>query len=835
MREDRAFYNAAGDPYLFPTDLFVGRIQERSTLRRAIDRTPSRLVTVVGPAGVGKTRLALEALRTADEHYAGGAVIVRLAAIDHADGIVPEIARALGMIDQAEKLDRLVREALASEPAVLLLDSFEHLIPTANELVASLLRDCPGLRIVLTSRLPSGLLGEKLLELEPLAVAASDAHDELLQSDAVQLFVDRARKAREWFALRGGDAEIINELCARYDGLPLAIELLASWITVLSPRGLLQWKPDQLEFRTPVADPRHQSLLDAIAWSYGLLNPDEQLPLCRLSIFTGGFSRDLVEKMACGREAGAGYPYADGYGFSWPWLNVGDVDPTQGPWTNRNPEIARALPALSTDPVKLLATLVDHRLVYQSGEIDGIPRFDMLEAVREFGQRQLEHTGALEAVRHAHAAAMIAFAEASAEGLWRSTLHRWGRERIDADLQNIRLALGWASTLGDDGAEIAVRIAGPLWPYWQTRGLVTEGRRHIEEWIFRPTLEPWQRYKELPGLAFLCWIQGDDARCQQVIDAALEIREQLDGRFANVRGTIFLVRALLEFRKGPEHLLTMLQYAEEAERLYDAAQDPIGWGACHLIFGQICRLTGETSRALRLFETAFIAHEEVGYEWGAAAARYFAAETVRDLAEEDPTRVPETIALLHDALGRFWALGDFWGAGGAMSGLACILAMQHNDLKAATYFGAAQILMARVGGSLLPSELMTHHETEAALQARMPAAVWREAFTHGQTTSDLMVEQALVEFAPAPANASAPTPPPRLTRIQLSIVQDLVQGYDIPRIAQRRGRSMSATYELVDRILLKLGLSDRDEIAAYAVKRGLVGAPPARSGTIPPK
>ncbi len=170
-----------------------------------------------------------------------------------------------------------------------------------------------------------------------------------------------------------------------------------------------------------------------------------------------------------------------------------------------------------------------------------------------------------------------------------------------------------------------------------------------------------------------------------------------------------------------------------------------------------------------------------------------------------------------------------------MSGLACILALRSKEVKAATWFGAAQVLMGRVGGSLLPSELMTHHETEAELQARMPAAVWREAFALGTQAPDVVVEQALVDTAPSSQRPGIAGAPPRLTRTQLSIVQDLVQGYDIPRIAQRRGRSLSATYELADRILEKMGLSDRDDIAPYAIKLGLVGAPAARPGFVPPK
>jgi non-specific serine/threonine protein kinase len=829
-REERAFYNAASDPHVFPTDSFIGRDKELSALRESIDSTPSRITGIVGPAGVGKTRLAMEALRTVDERYPGGAVIVRLAAIERVSDIIPEIARALGMIDQAEKLDELVREALAEEPAVLLLDNFEHLTPAADEIVAGLRDDCPGLRIVLTTRRPSTLPGVRRFELAPLATATGKSAEAALRSDAVRLFIDRAGKARRrGFNLWKGDAEIINALCARYDGLPLAIELMASWVTTETPRDLLNWKPEQLAYRTPVDDPRHQSLFDAIAWSFEHLSPDEQQLLLRLSIFSGGFSSDLVEKMVRGREAGAGYPYCDGYNIRWFFDLEGLGNPTEQP---QDPDFALALAPIATGRSRPLATLIDHRLVYQSGEIDGVPRFDVFEAVREFGLYHLAKNGQLEAVRHAHAATMVAFAEAACEGFWREVYRLFSRERVDAELQNIRSAQLWASSHGDAAAEIGLRMTGPLWNYWQTRGLITEGRAYIDDWIFRPTQKEWSRITNLPGLAFLCWIQGDDDRCQEVVDAALA--EPSVHRFFSSEAMVYLVKALLEFRRGLENVVTMMEYVENADRLFSRGDDDNGKGACYLIYGQVFRLTGDTKQALQFFDDARDLLSETGYEWGVATSRYFAGEVTRDLAETDPSFIPKAVALLNEALDLFWTQGDFWGAGGAMSGLACVLTMQGVDTQAAEYFGAAQVLMGRVGGSLLPSELMTHQETEAELQARMAPAEWQRAFALGQEAPDRIVERALADAAHATPPGSV-APPPKLTRIQTSIVQDLVQGYDVTRIAQRRGRSLSATYEAVDRILVKLGLTEREAIAPYAVKTGLVKAPNARPGFNPQK
>jgi hypothetical protein len=297
---------------------------------------------------------------------------------------------------------------------------------------------------------------------------------------------------------------------------------------------------------------------------------------------------------------------------------------------------------------------------------------------------------------------------------------------------------------------------------------------------------------------------------------------------------VYLVKALLEFRRGLENVVTMMEYVENADRLFSRGDDDNGKGACYLIYGQVFRLTGDTKQALQFFDDARDLLSETGYEWGVATSRYFAGEVTRDLAETDPSFIPKAVALLNEALDLFWTQGDFWGAGGAMSGLACVLTMQGVDTQAAEYFGAAQVLMGRVGGSLLPSELMTHQETEAELQARMAPAEWQRAFALGQEAPDRIVERALADAAHATPPGSV-APPPKLTRIQTSIVQDLVQGYDVTRIAQRRGRSLSATYEAVDRILVKLGLTEREAIAPYAVKTGLVKAPNARPGFNPQK
>jgi predicted ATPase len=810
------------DAFMYPMDAFVGRQQDLRRLRRLVQRDTASPITVTGPAGVGKTRLALELAREAGAWFDGNLVIVRLAAVRDVAEIVPEIARALGIVDQAEQLELRVRDELTWQPHLLMLDNLEHLLPGAVAVIEWLQAECPGVRIVATSRRPLGIPAERAVEVLPFTTRIDLIDDAALEQDAVQLFIHRAAARAQRFRIRPGDAARISELCQRFDGLPLAIELLAGWADVLTPADMLQRGIRQLDRRASGDDPRHQSLLDAIAWSYDLLEVEEQALFRRLSIFLGGFGRDLVEKMVRGRESGAGYPWADGYDIVTKWY-MGDVHGNSYKLNlSQNPDVALPLHPLDIEPVRGLATLLDHKLVTPGEEIDGVLCFGMLETIRDFGLMELERLDELDSVRHAHAATILAFGEASAAFVWSKSDRAWGRLRIDAALPNLRQALGWAAALGDDGAEILSRLSSYLWNYWQTRGLVTEGRQWMEMAFANPATPDWVRATELAGLGFLRWMQNDvpgaEASIYDAIEAAKRTGIQTSLGFSN------MVLALIEYRREPIDVVKMLKFVDEAEHWSSLTGDVRGLGACNLIYGVVARLTGDHQQALKLFDAAREQMVESGYEWGIATARYFKAETVRELAETDKESIPEAIALLHESLCLYWEQGDFWGASGSMSGLACMLTHLDDRVQAATYFGAADRLMQRVGASLLPADLMTHDETAIALRARMESDLYDAAFQRGAGNPEEAVEQAIDTFDPASSGGRSPESI-RLTNAQMAVVKELALGFDIVTVSKRRKREYTSTMEMAARICDRLGLDHWEEIGPFAIRNGLVPPP----------
>jgi len=292
----------------------------------------------------------------------------------------------------------------------------------------------------------------------------------------------------------------------------------------------------------------------------------------------------------------------------------------------------------------------------------------------------------------------------------------------------------------------------------------------------------------------------------------------------------YLILALIEYRRVPVDVITMIRHVDEAERWFSVWEMQAVLGACKLIYGVVARLTGSPEQALELFEEGYRLMVECRYEWGIATARYFAAEAMLDLGETDPRRVPEAIALLNESLTLYWEQGDSWGAGGSMSCLACILAQVGEDVQAATYFGVSGSLMQRVGASLLPTELMTHEEAAAKLRERMGASRYDVAYQQGATSLEETVNQAIVIFGQYDRGGPGQAPTPaRLTNRQLAVVRDLASGLDIPGVARRRGRTQSATYELVGRICERLGVDTWEDIVPYAEKHSLIPSPGPKS------
>jgi predicted ATPase len=461
------------------------------------------LLTLTGPGGVGKTRLALAVASAVSPHFADGVVWVDLAPLTD-PALVPQmVASALGLTPSSDRplTDVLVR-VLHPRQTLLLLDNCEHLLGAAAELTAALLGRCPALQVLATSRAPLRLRGEQVLPVPPLPLPAGDQPDvkTIAQSEAVQLFVERAHAAHPAFALTETTAAPVAELCRTLDGLPLAIELAAARMAVFSPKALLTALTDRLPVLAggPRDLPARQQTIEAtIAWSYALLAEPAQALFRRLAVFLGGFT--LVAAQA-----------------------------------------VRPRGQTADDVVSGLMALVELNLVRRL-ESEGTPRFTMLETIRAYSLERLEDRGERAAAQDAHAAYAIAivdrfhhfFAEVPEQTDW------WFLQRTEIGEANFRAALTRLAEVGDTDAvlRLAIALAGA----WESHMNPLEGRQWLEWGLANsPEASTVARGHALASLAMMHWLQGHYQQALPLAEASQAIAEQLDDARVAAYATLIL-------------------------------------------------------------------------------------------------------------------------------------------------------------------------------------------------------------------------------------------------------------------------------------------------------
>lgn len=428
-----------------PLTSFVGRERELAEARRFLESC--RLLTLIGPGGVGKSRLALEAARARLGRHADGVWLVDLAPLADPALLPRAVASVLGVIEGprrslADALAWLLRE----RDVLLILDNCEHLIEACTGLVERLLPACPAVRVIATSREPLGIAGEQLYDVSPLTAPVEGERDpaRLGENEAVRFFVDRARLARPHFALTGEVAEAVSTICRRLDGIPLALELATARLRAMSAAEIALRLDDRFSLlgngrRTTL--PRHRTLRGLVDWSWELLGESEQVLLRRLAVFAGGWTREAAERVCGGRGAGAG-----------------GVD-------------------LPGDLVVLLGALVDRSLVV-SDDWRGSRRYRLLDTIRSYAEERLREAGEEDALRRRHQDWYLCVLEASEAEAVADHL-AWLR-RMDGELENVRAALDWCRA-EPVTAERALRASFGIWMYWDIRGHGDEARRRFEE------------------------------------------------------------------------------------------------------------------------------------------------------------------------------------------------------------------------------------------------------------------------------------------------------------------------------------------------------------------
>jgi non-specific serine/threonine protein kinase len=696
-----------------PPATIVGRQREVTATTQLLLQPEVRLLTLTGPGGVGKTRLALEAAARVAERFPDGVTFVDLAPVSEPEMVLPAIARTLGARDPAgapaiEQLMAALREA----QSLIVLDNLEHLVAAAPEL-ARLLERCPGLTILATSRQPLRLRAEREYPVQPLSLPDLQnlpALDELARIPAIDLFLQRAEAVRPSFALTTENAGAVAELAVRLDGLPLAIELAAARVRVLAPRELLERLDRRLPLLTGGAQDlptRHQTLRAAIAWSHDLLSPEERRLFRRLAVFSGGFSLQAAEFMA------------------------GDNDTASHS---------------SSDALEIVSSLVDKNLFRAIDRPDSdagqdLTRFTMLETIREYGLERLQESGEAPDARDRHAAWCLGFVDEATAQLMGAEQTRWFA-RLTAEHDNIRAALAWAVEIGD--AETALRISGELTRFWVTEAHLAEGRQWTEEALALDGGEPsLQRAKALLGAGVLAFFRGDYTASEAFTSGALEDYQAIGDMtgIASSYGNLGLVADA-----GEDYPLAVERY-ERALAIFRELDDRVHIGYMLGNLGLIAYFQGDYNRAQPLMEESIVLAEQRGDRNGVAIS--LGNLGLVAIARGDYERAD---AIQQEVLQMRKVVTNRSHVAASLDKCAVIAAARGQAERAASLFGAAAGLRAELGSAQQSNDREYNQRYMQIAHDQIGDEAFTAAWEHGATMSYDEAMAYALEEAPEPAH-----------------------------------------------------------------------------------